>query len=164
MTKEIITNLVAQFTRKNTAYGGSAHETFLNFGSASYAIRIHDKLNRYEQLISNPDIPHGDEAIEDTLGDAVTYTAMFVADLKLEMMGGSECHFNETTDVLYLLGACTPEEIKDMSVRFGTEMMFGRTLPETIISMWNSNSTPAEYVMLAAYLLNLLNERMKKHE
>lgn len=163
MIKEIIEKLVDQFRRKNLAYGSSAHETYMNFGTASYAIRIHDKLKRYEMLISNPDIPHGDEAVEDTLGDAITYTAMFAADLKQTMMYSvGIAHMDETIDLLYLLGSNTREEIQEMADRFNNDVIAEKTLPETIVAMWNENSTPAEYVMLAAYLLNLLNERMKK--
>ena len=161
MIKDIVIELIDQFKRKNTAYGGSAHETYLNFGSASYAIRIHDKLKRFEQLIGNPDIPQGDEAIEDTLGDAVTYTAMFAADLKLSVLPGSNTHFEETQEILGLLGCSTDEEIKDMASRFSSDIICGKSLTATIIDMRRRDATPAEYVMLAAYLLNLLNERMK---
>lgn len=164
MIQTIISGLIRQFVQKNNAYGGSAHETYLNFGSASYAIRIHDKLKRYEQLIENPDLPHGDEAIEDTLGDAVTYTAMFAADMKLTMMPGSNTHFEETQEILILLGSNTAEEIKDMAVQFNKDVIVGKRLTETIITMWNSNTAPAGYVMLAAYLLNLLNERMIRND
>lgn len=163
MIKDIITGLIAQYSRKNTAYGGSAHQTFLNFGSASYSIRIHDKLQRFEQLIGNPDIPQGDEAIEDTLGDAVTYAAMFAADLTLSMFKKENTHFDETVEILYLLGSCTEKEIEEMASKFSADIIKGRSLTKTIVAMHNANETPASYVMLAAYLLDLLNERMKKN-
>lgn len=160
MIKDIIERLVGQFVNKNNAYGGSAHTTFLEFGSASYAIRLHDKLRRYEQLIQNPDLPHGDEAIEDTLGDAVTYAAMFSADLKLKMMPGTGVHFNETIDLLHLLGASEEKDVLSMANTFEKEIMMDNSLPGTIVRMWNYSATPSEYVLLAAYLLNLLNERV----
>lgn len=164
MISEIIETLTNQFIQKNTAYSGSAHETYMNFGAVSYAIRIHDKLKRYEQLTQNPDIPFGDEAIEDTLGDAVTYTAMFAADLKISLgLSPYDEHFDETLELLGLLGANTDEEIVNMANTFATDIIGKRSLTETIIHMYNEKATITQYVLLAAYLLNIMNERMMRN-
>lgn len=78
---ETIDHLVSIYTRKNSDYGNSAHHTFVEFGEVALVIRISDKLSRLESLMSGRDQQVGDESVLDTLGDAVTYLHMLIAEL-----------------------------------------------------------------------------------
>lgn len=78
---EIIDHLTDIYARKNSDYGNSAHYTFVEFGEVALVIRISDKLSRLESLMSGREQQVGDESVLDTLGDAVTYLHMLVAEI-----------------------------------------------------------------------------------
>lgn len=78
---EIIDHLTGIYTRKNSDYGNSAHHTFVEFGEVALVIRISDKLSRLESLMSGREQQVGDESVLDTLGDAITYLHMLVAEI-----------------------------------------------------------------------------------
>lgn len=78
---EVIDRLSDIYTRKNADYGNSAHRTFVEFGEVALVIRISDKLSRLERLMQNETAQVADESILDTIGDAITYLFMLVADL-----------------------------------------------------------------------------------
>ena len=85
MTKsDIVASLKAQFVRKNADYGDSAHQSFVRFGPLAYAVRLSDKFNRWESLLSNT-AKVNDESLADTIGDTFTYLCMWAA----EGMGGN---------------------------------------------------------------------------
>lgn len=85
MTKtEIAASLKAQFVRKNADYGDSAHHSFVRFGPLAYVVRLSDKFNRWESLLTN-DAKVNNESLADTIGDAFTYICMWAA----EIAGGS---------------------------------------------------------------------------
>jgi hypothetical protein len=68
---------------KNKDYGNSASELYKKFGLISYVIRMNDKINRINNLITNSNLVK-DEAIEDTLLDLANYCLLARADIELE--------------------------------------------------------------------------------
>lgn len=80
--EEFISALEEQYWKKNAAYGNSAHRTFVAWGETAYLVRISDKINRMNQLLSQPKTDDIGESIVDTLGDCITYMLMLLADCK----------------------------------------------------------------------------------
>lgn len=78
---EIAQKLIDVYDAKNKDYGNSAHQTFCEFGEVALVIRISDKLSRFQTLLSGKEQNVSDESVLDTLGDAVTYLAMLIADM-----------------------------------------------------------------------------------
>lgn len=68
------------YTRKNHDYGNSFHETYVKYGLTMSAIRLGDKLQRFESLIKK-DQQVKDESIRDTLIDLANYAIMTVMEL-----------------------------------------------------------------------------------
>lgn len=64
------------YATKNLAYGDSAWMTYIKEGDAAWRVRLTDKLNRYCNITTNPDIPEGDESVLDTLLDLANYALM----------------------------------------------------------------------------------------
>lgn len=164
--KELLKFLREQYTQKNLAYGNSAHRTFCHYGKTAYSLRLSDKLQRYENLISNSDISWADEAIEDTLGDAITYTFMFAADIFCSTIMGdndpdSELNMDKVYHMMELTSCCTEEEIREMAHTFWQNSVEGiDSLVDVIYNMHiDQNTTSMDYVMLATYLINLYVER-----
>lgn len=167
--KEYVLSLIEQYQQKNLAYGNNAHKTFVRFGKAAYSMRLMDKFQRLENLIANPDIDHADESIEDTLGDAITYTIMFAADLmcsKTAAMKPSledDQNIDKTIEMLRLF-VCTPEEgIQEMADQF-VKVVQSETdsFSNVVYAMYlDENTTATDYVLLAAYLINIYMKGMK---
>lgn len=107
MTRSELTDKLADIYRaKNHDYGNSAHETFVAFGEVSYVVRLSDKLRRLASLWSG-ERRVKDESILDTLGDAITYLAMLIAEINVQLNGGEgtgEEAFDETIATLSKLG------------------------------------------------------------
>ena len=78
---EISQKLIDVYEAKNLDYGNSAHTTFCEFGEVALVIRISDKLSRFKTLLTSVGVNVADESVLDTLGDAVTYLAMLIADM-----------------------------------------------------------------------------------
>lgn len=167
---ELMTKLIEQYDQKNLAYGNSAHQTFCRYGKASYALRLSDKFQRLETLIASPGISCADESINDTLGDAITYTFMYAADLicekypsmKLEEKdSGVEPNVSRTRKMMALMGCNSQEEIFEMADAFQRIRVDGtESLTDVIYNMYlDENSLATEYVMLAAYLIKIYMER-----
>lgn len=78
---EISQKLIDVYAAKNNDYGNSAHTTFCEFGEVALVIRISDKLSRFKTLLSGHEANVADESVLDTLGDAITYLAMLIADM-----------------------------------------------------------------------------------
>lgn len=79
--KAICDELTELYTKKNIAYGDSFSNSFDKFGLVMSAIRLGDKLNRFETLIKNPDIDTFDESVRDTLVDLSNYSIMTIMEL-----------------------------------------------------------------------------------
>ena len=85
--KDFVLALEDQYWKKNAAYGNSAHRTFVAWGETAYLVRISDKINRANQLISQPQTDDIGESIVDTIGDCITYMLMLFADCKARDKG-----------------------------------------------------------------------------
>ena len=71
------------YARKNHDYGDSFHLTFEKWGLPMAAIRLGDKLQRFETLIREESRVQ-DESIRDTLIDLANYAIMTVMELDRE--------------------------------------------------------------------------------
>ena len=78
---ELLKKLSDTYAAKNHDYGNSAHQTFAEFGEVAYIVRLCDKFQRLETLQSDVNRRVSDESVLDTIGDAITYLAMLVAEL-----------------------------------------------------------------------------------
>lgn len=74
---EELTNL---YRIKNHDYGDSFHKSYIKWGLPMAAIRLEDKLNRFETLIK-ADGKVKDESIRDTLIDLANYAILTVMEL-----------------------------------------------------------------------------------
>lgn len=83
MHKSVCDELNALYERKNHDYGDSYHNTYLKWGLPMAAIRLEDKLNRYETLI-RAEGQVKDESIRDTLLDLANYSIMTIMELDRE--------------------------------------------------------------------------------
>ena len=64
------------YERKNKDYGDSFGETMGLYGVVAGAVRIHDKVQRMQQLMSGHTAVVRDESLDDTVRDLGTYAAM----------------------------------------------------------------------------------------
>lgn len=87
MHKSLCDELNALYERKNHDYGDSYHNTYLKWGLPMAAIRLEDKLNRFETLI-RAEGQVKDESIRDTLIDLANYSIMTVMELDREEKDG----------------------------------------------------------------------------
>lgn len=87
MHKSVCDELNALYERKNHDYGDSYHNTYLKWGLPMAAIRLEDKLNRFETLIRTEGQVK-DESIRDTLIDLANYSIMTVMELDREERNG----------------------------------------------------------------------------
>ena len=72
--------LAELYRKKNHDYGESFHKSFLKWGWPMAAIRLEDKLNRFETLIKS-DGEVKDETMRDTLLDLANYSIMAILEL-----------------------------------------------------------------------------------
>lgn len=72
------------YRQKNVAYGDSFGNTYRELGIISAVTRISDKFNRLKTLVTNSDIPQGDESIGDTLLDMANYCIMTYMEMENE--------------------------------------------------------------------------------
>ena len=72
------------YERKNHDYGDSFHLTYQKWGLPMEAIRLEDKLQRFETLI-RAESRVKDENIRDTLIDLANYAIMTVMELDRQM-------------------------------------------------------------------------------
>lgn len=78
--KESSDILREQYQSKNHDYGNSASLTYKKFGDVAYAVRLSDKLNRWQRLLKS-ESQVKDESLKDTVGDACTYCCMWLSDI-----------------------------------------------------------------------------------
>lgn len=79
--KQICAELTDIYMAKNADYGNSFHKSFEKFGFVMAAIRLGDKLNRFERLTSCIEHHVKTESIRDTLLDLANYAIMTVAEI-----------------------------------------------------------------------------------
>lgn len=75
--------LAELYRKKNHDYGDSFHKSFIKWGWPMAAIRLDDKLNRFETLIRREGEVK-DETIRDTLLDLSNYAIMTVMEMDEE--------------------------------------------------------------------------------
>ena len=80
--KELCEKIHEVYIQKNNAYGDSFGRSFADWGIASAAVRISDKVNRFFNLARHPETDHGDESLTDTLMDLANYALMTVIELE----------------------------------------------------------------------------------
>ena len=76
--EKILHQIHETYIQKNRAYGNSFDLSLDEYGEVAALVRMSDKWNRLNSLIMNPDIPVGDESVEDTLLDLANYCIMTV--------------------------------------------------------------------------------------
>lgn len=76
--KEVLTEMVNLYERKNKDYGNSFDKTLNEDGLLVLKIRLSDKLNRFSKLIkiSDEERQVKNESIRDTLIDLANYAVM----------------------------------------------------------------------------------------
>jgi len=72
---KILEEVNSLLVKKNTDYNSSYDQLRERFGPVSFLIRMHDKLNRVEQL-TKTDAQVKDESIIDTLEDIIGYATL----------------------------------------------------------------------------------------
>lgn len=81
--KEHCDFLAELYEEKNNDYGDSSHKTYEKFGLVSYAVRMNDKMNRFEQLaIYNTNQKVKDESVRDTLLDLASYAIQAAMEIE----------------------------------------------------------------------------------
>lgn len=79
----IINKLFDTYKKKNHDYGDSFGKTIDKYGLLSLAIRLNDKLSRFETLLSKQ-AKVNNESINDTLEDLATYAIMGLAWMNIK--------------------------------------------------------------------------------
>lgn len=62
--------------KKNKAYGDSFAKSVDTYGLSVIGVRLSDKYNRLEHLITNHELNENDESLEDTLWDMAGYSIL----------------------------------------------------------------------------------------
>lgn len=76
------------YYRKNQDYGDSFGRIYNKRGALSALIRLEDKINRLDSIISNDgEVLVEDETLEDTLIDLANYSIMWLMELRGEIDG-----------------------------------------------------------------------------
>ena len=83
MHSQICNELTELYRKKNHDYGDSYHKSFQKWGWPMVAIRLEDKLNRFETLIKSEGEVK-DETMRDTLLDLANYSIMAILELDKE--------------------------------------------------------------------------------
>ena len=75
---EITDDMFKTYLRKNKDYGNSFDQSLDKWGLSVAAIRLGDKLNRFESFVKNGTFAVNDEGVRDTLMDLATYSIMTI--------------------------------------------------------------------------------------
>ncbi len=75
-------NLAETLLEKNQAYGDSFAKSVDKYGLSVIGVRLSDKYNRIEHLITNHELKENDESLEDTLLDMAGYSILALKYLK----------------------------------------------------------------------------------
>lgn len=74
--KEFTDQLAETLLEKNQAYGDSFTKSVDRYGLSVIGVRLSDKYNRIEHLITNHELKENDESLEDTLLDMAGYSIL----------------------------------------------------------------------------------------
>ena len=80
--KEFTDQLAETLLEKNQAYGDSFSKSVNMYGLSVIGVRLSDKYNRIEHLITNHELKENDESLEDTLLDMAGYSILALKYLK----------------------------------------------------------------------------------
>lgn len=80
--KEFTDQLAETLLEKNQAYGDSFTKSVDRYGLSVIGVRLSDKYNRIEHLITNHELKENDESLEDTLLDMAGYAILGLKYLK----------------------------------------------------------------------------------
>lgn len=75
-------NLADILQSKNVAYGDSFTKSVDKYGLSVIGVRLSDKYNRIEHLITHHELKENDESLEDTLLDLAGYSILGLKYLK----------------------------------------------------------------------------------
>lgn len=160
---ELMSQIEAQYMAKNCAYNNAAHVTYCRFGLPAYALRLTDKMSRYENLRLHTDIDRGDEAIEDTLRDAINYVCMCVGDLRSDGADiGDTKNVKETLKVIRKLASLTEKELNEYSAILVNSYVWraaGGLLEDVPWALYSEDASINYYMYFAAYLITLYLNR-----
>lgn len=76
--EEITKQMFEIYIKKNKDYGNSFDQSLDKWGLSVAAIRLGDKLNRFESFVKNGSFSVNDESVRDTLSDLATYAVMTI--------------------------------------------------------------------------------------
>ena len=79
---QILTNIHDTYIRKNNDYGDSFSKSFDKYGITCAMVRMEDKWNRLESLVSGKKQMVADESIKDTLLDLANYCILTYMELE----------------------------------------------------------------------------------
>lgn len=80
--KEYTDHLAQTLLDKNKAYGDSFTKSVDTYGLSVIGVRLSDKYNRIEHLITHHELKENDESLEDTLLDMAGYSILALKYLK----------------------------------------------------------------------------------
>lgn len=75
---EITDKMFKTYLKKNKDYGNSFDQSLDKWGLSVAAIRLGDKLNRFESFVKNGSFAVNDEGVRDTLLDLCCYSVMTI--------------------------------------------------------------------------------------
>ena len=76
--QEITNKMFQTYLKKNKDYGNAFDKSLDKWGLSVAAIRLGDKLNRFESFVKNGSFSINDEGVRDTLMDLSTYAIMTI--------------------------------------------------------------------------------------
>ena len=76
--EKITDKMFETYLRKNKDYGNSFDQSLDKWGLSVAAIRLGDKLNRFESFVKNGSFEVNDEGVRDTLMDLSCYSIMTI--------------------------------------------------------------------------------------
>lgn len=76
--QNITNEMFKTYLKKNRDYGNSFDQSLDKWGLSVAAIRLGDKLNRFESFVKNGSFSVNDEGVLDTLSDMATYAIMTI--------------------------------------------------------------------------------------
>ena len=80
--KDYTNHLAKTLQEKNNAYGDSFTKSVDKYGLSVIGVRLSDKYNRIEHLITHNELKENDESLEDTLLDMAGYAILGLKYLK----------------------------------------------------------------------------------
>ena len=80
--KDYTNHLAETLQEKNKAYGDSFTKSVDKYGLSVIGVRLSDKYNRIEHLITHNELKENDESLEDTLLDMAGYAVLGLKYLK----------------------------------------------------------------------------------